>query len=151
MLVFPIGLESCCVIPFGIKGQGACGAFRYTGRRFSAIDSLSAERALPHGVLRRTELRYVKRTRLDAVTAPNAPPTQVVHDSICPLPKGTRRTGGDAGRIAAMKACGGDGMRLAAGIGAGNVSLDPAEQNAGRRIILQLTGNLAGVARNAFL
>jgi hypothetical protein len=151
MLGFPICRCIARIFPFRIISQGACCAFCNTGGFLSRLNSVRTKTAFPHGILSRTELRHVKGTSLNAIAASDAFAADVFYDSVGFLSKSSRRAGGDAAGVGAMKAGRGDGKRFADRKGAGNMSPDVPELHARRRIVLQLACHFAGMAGYALL
>jgi hypothetical protein len=146
-----VGSEFAGVLPVGKKGQRACCAFGNTGRFFPAINSLDTKAALPHGLLRRAELRHMKGTGLNAIAATNASAPDVLHDSIFSSLQSSRRAGRNTGWIIAMKACSRNEQRTARGERARHMGFHPPKLHARRCVIFKLTGHFAGMATNTFL
>jgi hypothetical protein len=129
-----------------VKDQRSCCALRDAGRLPPEFKSLNAEAAFPHGALCRTELWYVERARLDAISASYAPGPDVLNNSIRPPAESSGRAGRDAGGIAAMKTCSRNRSQAAGREFSHNVSFHPAQLNTRRGVVLQLTADLARVA-----
>jgi hypothetical protein len=146
-----VGRHIARVPPVREELQRAGCAFGNASGRFPAIDSLDAEAAFSHGMLRGTEFRHMEGTALYAVAATDASASDMLHDAIGSAPQRSRGTGGGACRIAAMEACGRNGQSVAVREFTGNMRFNPAQLLARRRIILQLAGHLTRVATDAFL
>jgi hypothetical protein len=92
----------------------------------------------------------MKRTRLYAITATYTSPSIVLHHTIFPAMECSCWTGGDAGRILAVKTGSRNGTEVRLWKYPFRVTPHPAQLHTRWRIILQLTGHFTRMASDTF-
>jgi hypothetical protein len=97
-----------------------------------------------------TELRHMKRARLNAITASDASISEMLHNAIRSSQQSACRARRNTCRIIAMKAGSRNKLFVAVREFPGEVILNAAQLHTRRRIILQLAGDPARAAANAF-
>ena len=95
--------------------QSLGGTLSHTGRHQPPVDSLRAEAALAHDVLRRIELGNLEGTCLNAIAAADAAVLEMVHRAVFPPDQSSGRAGRGTSRTITVKTGGGDVNFFASG------------------------------------